>query len=702
MIEQDFSGIQVDKLLVAGLRGFCAGVVRAIDVVEKALEVVDGPVYVRKEIIHNRYVVDELREKGARFVEEVDEVPDDAALIFSAHGIAPAIRDMAQRKKLRTIDATCPLVTKVHLEAIHYARQGYTIILVGHHDHDETVGTLGEAPAAIRLVETKEDAETVTVPDPDRVAYLTQTTLSIDDTREILAILKQRFPNLRAPSKQDICYATQNRQDAVKAMAPHVDMLLVLGAPNSSNSLRMCEVARANGVASHLIERAQDIRPEWLRGVKVLGLTASASAPEILVQEVVAFSPRAPRCPVGGRIRNGQGGRLLSAAPGAQGAPSRQGFVVTGNLDTVFGVPYESAGRARRDRQRNTRADPAAPEGRAGAAPRTAARPVRGRSRDPRRHRRGGGWGAVSANLARIGGWFFALCGLYAAAQIAFALGWWVLTGPRPRPVSFGALFAAYLGGDSINYFTSVGGEPVKADLLKTKLGFSRRSRHGGGSPACGRARPVDLPDGRRRRRPVALRSSPGGPRGRHREPARARARRLRDDVGPAPRSLPPDDRVARRFRFLARRIGRLEEAAGRLDERIGEFYSEKMGHFGAAVAWCFLGWCGGLVETWIVLRLLSPAHDFSTAVAIESLAMVLNNILLFIPGRVGSAEGVRIGVYALVGLTTAQGAAYALVRRGRELVWLVPGFIVLLKRHVLGIGHWHVTETKLSEGTVR
>jgi len=286
----NFSGIKVEKLLVAGLRGFCAGVVRAIDVVEQALEVCDGPVFVRKEIIHNRYVVDELRDKGARFVEEADEVPDNAWLIFSAHGISPDVRRLASSKGLKTIDATCPLVTKVHLEAIHYARQGYTIILVGHHDHDETVGTLGEAPESIRLVETREDAERIEVPDADRVAYLTQTTLSIDDTREILAILKRRFPNLKAPSKQDICYATQNRQDAVKAMVPHVDLLLVLGAPNSSNSLRMCEVARVNGVASHLIERARDIRPEWLSGVRVLGLTASASAPEILVQEVVAFS----------------------------------------------------------------------------------------------------------------------------------------------------------------------------------------------------------------------------------------------------------------------------------------------------------------------------------------------------------------------------------------------------------------------------
>jgi 4-hydroxy-3-methylbut-2-enyl diphosphate reductase len=200
------------------------------------------------------------------------------------------VRDLARTKNLRTSTRRARSSTKVHLEAIHYARQGYTIILVGHHDHDETVGTLGEAPDAIRLVETKEDARRSPVPGPDRVAYLTQTTLSIDDTREILAILKRRFPNLKAPSKQDICYATQNRQDAVKAMAPHVDLLLVLGAPNSSNSLRMCEVARANGVASHLIERAKDIRPEWLQGVRVLGLTASASAPEILVQEVVALA----------------------------------------------------------------------------------------------------------------------------------------------------------------------------------------------------------------------------------------------------------------------------------------------------------------------------------------------------------------------------------------------------------------------------
>jgi 4-hydroxy-3-methylbut-2-en-1-yl diphosphate reductase len=284
------SEVRIEKLLVAGLRGFCAGVVRAIDVVEKALEVCDGPVYVRKEIIHNRYVVDELRSKGAHFVEEVHDVPDGAWLVYSAHGVPPEVRENARRKRLRTIDATCPLVTKVHLEAIQYARQKYTIILIGHEDHEETIGTLGEAPDSIRLVGTKDEAETVEVPNPDRVAYLTQTTLSLDDTREIVEILKRRFPRLARPAKDDICYATQNRQDAVKAMAPYVDLLLVLGAPNSSNSLRLCEVARDQGVASHLIERAEDIQPEWLTGVGVLGLTASASAPEILVREVVRYA----------------------------------------------------------------------------------------------------------------------------------------------------------------------------------------------------------------------------------------------------------------------------------------------------------------------------------------------------------------------------------------------------------------------------
>ena len=280
----------VEKLLVAGLRGFCAGVVRAIDVVEHALQLCDGKLYVRKEIIHNRYVVDELRRKGAVFVEEVDEVPDGAWLIFSAHGIAPEVREAARAKKLRTIDATCPLVTKVHLEVIAYARKGYTILYIGHEDHDETIGTLGEAPQSVRFIGSKQDAERVDVDDPDKVVYVTQTTLSVDDTRDIVDVLRRRFPKLAMPAKEDICYATQNRQDAVKAMAPHVDMLLVLGAPNSSNSLRLCEVASARNLPAHLIETADDIRDEWLAGVKTLGLTASASAPEILVKQVVDYA----------------------------------------------------------------------------------------------------------------------------------------------------------------------------------------------------------------------------------------------------------------------------------------------------------------------------------------------------------------------------------------------------------------------------
>jgi 4-hydroxy-3-methylbut-2-enyl diphosphate reductase len=278
---------RIEKLVVAGLRGFCAGVVRAIDVVEKALDVCDGPVYVRKEIIHNRYVVEDLRRKGAKFVEEVEDAPDGSWLIYSAHGVSPEVRENARRRGLRTIDATCPLVTKVHLEALHYAKKGYTILLIGHEDHDETVGTLGEAPDAIRIVGSREEALSVDVPDADRVAYLTQTTLSLDDTREIVGALRERFPKMASPAKGDICYATQNRQDAVKEMVPGVDLLLVLGAPNSSNSIRLCEVSERAGVRAHLIERADQIQLDWMKGVRVLGLTASASAPEILVWEVV-------------------------------------------------------------------------------------------------------------------------------------------------------------------------------------------------------------------------------------------------------------------------------------------------------------------------------------------------------------------------------------------------------------------------------
>ncbi|MHB2025162.1 MAG: 4-hydroxy-3-methylbut-2-enyl diphosphate reductase [Elusimicrobiota bacterium] len=281
--------IKIDTLVLAKLRGFCAGVVRAIDVVEKALEICGKPVYVRHEIIHNRYVVDELRAKGAVFVEDLKDVPAGSWLIFSAHGVSPQVEEEAKARKLKVIDATCPLVTKVHLEAVALAKRGYTIILIGHEDHVETIGTMGEAPEHIRVVGTVDEAAKVAVPDPEKVAYLTQTTLSLDDTKQIIEALKKRFHNLKQPAKDDICYATQNRQNAVKAMVPHVDLLLVLGAPNSSNSLRLCEVARGQGVRSYLIERATDIKEDWLSGVKTLGLTASASAPEILVQETVKY-----------------------------------------------------------------------------------------------------------------------------------------------------------------------------------------------------------------------------------------------------------------------------------------------------------------------------------------------------------------------------------------------------------------------------
>jgi 4-hydroxy-3-methylbut-2-enyl diphosphate reductase len=290
MTPQTQSKIKIDTLILAKVRGFCAGVVRAIDVVEKALELCGKPVYVRHEIIHNRYVVDELRKKGAVFVEDLSEVPEGSWLIFSAHGVGPAVVQEARDRKLKQIDATCPLVTKVHLEAISLAKRDYTIILIGHRDHVETIGTLGEAPEHMIVVGNVAEAETVKVPNPEKIAYLTQTTLSLDDTREIVAVLKRRFPQLMPPKKDDICYATQNRQNAVKAMVPQADLLLVLGAPNSSNSNRLCEVARSKGIPSHLIERAADIKDEWLEGVKTLGLTSGASAPEVLVQEVVALA----------------------------------------------------------------------------------------------------------------------------------------------------------------------------------------------------------------------------------------------------------------------------------------------------------------------------------------------------------------------------------------------------------------------------
>ena len=277
------------EIVLAGPRGFCAGVERAIEVVERALDVVGGPIYVRREIVHNRHVVEALRDKGAIFVEELDEVPPDATVIFSAHGISPAVREDARARGLRVIDATCPLVTKVHVEAQRYAREAYTIVLVGHADHDEVIGTTGEAPGRIVVIDSVEEAERLAVENPEKVAYLTQTTLSVDDTRAIIEVLRRRFPKIVGPSRDDICYATQNRQAAVKQLAADVDLVLVLGAANSSNANRLREVAEALGTPAHLINDVRDIRAEWLAGVTRVGVTAGASTPEFLVREVVAY-----------------------------------------------------------------------------------------------------------------------------------------------------------------------------------------------------------------------------------------------------------------------------------------------------------------------------------------------------------------------------------------------------------------------------
>jgi len=276
-------------ILLASPRGFCAGVERAVEIAELALEVYGPPVYVRHEIVHNRRVVEDLRAKGAVFVEELDEIPaGDALVIYSAHGVAPAVRDAARARGLRTLDATCPLVTKVHVEALRCARDGYEILLVGHRGHVEVEGTLGHARDAMHLVESREQAEQVQVRNPERLAVLTQTTLSVDDTREILAVLARRFPALRLPKKDDICYATQNRQNAVKALAQRADRVLVVGAPSSSNSNRLVEVARACGARAELVESATDVPREWVAGARALGVTAGASTPQVVVDEVIA------------------------------------------------------------------------------------------------------------------------------------------------------------------------------------------------------------------------------------------------------------------------------------------------------------------------------------------------------------------------------------------------------------------------------
>ncbi|MFN3476211.1 MAG: 4-hydroxy-3-methylbut-2-enyl diphosphate reductase [Candidatus Methylomirabilales bacterium] len=277
------------KLVLAEPRGFCAGVDRAIDVVEIALKLYEGPIYVRKEIVHNYHVVEAFKAKGVIFVDELDEAPDGALVIFSAHGISPEVRTRAAARGLKTIDATCPLVTKVHQEAIRFVKEGRSIILVGHEGHDEVVGTMGEAPDHIQLVGSVEEAETVQVPDPDRVAVITQTTLSVDDTKEIIEVLKRRFPKLITPSKDDICYATQNRQTAVKQIAKEADLILVLGSENSSNSNRLKEVSESVGIRAYLIDDVSEIDPTWLEGAQCVGITAGASAPEYLVQEVVEY-----------------------------------------------------------------------------------------------------------------------------------------------------------------------------------------------------------------------------------------------------------------------------------------------------------------------------------------------------------------------------------------------------------------------------
>jgi 4-hydroxy-3-methylbut-2-enyl diphosphate reductase len=275
------------RILLASPRGFCAGVDRAIEIVEAALRRFGPPVYVRHEIVHNRHVVEELRKQGAVFVDEPDQVPRGALLIFSAHGVSPAVREAAERQGLRTIDATCPLVTKVHVEARRFAESGHEIVLVGHAGHVEVEGTMGHAPERMRLVEDVADVERLQVDDPERLAVLTQTTLSVDDTRDVLDALRRRFPAVQLPRKDDICYATQNRQNAVKAMLDEADLVLVVGAPESSNSNRLVEIARKAGLRAHLVQTAAEIEPAWLAGVSCVGVTAGASAPEVLVEAVI-------------------------------------------------------------------------------------------------------------------------------------------------------------------------------------------------------------------------------------------------------------------------------------------------------------------------------------------------------------------------------------------------------------------------------
>ena len=276
------------NLVLASPRGFCAGVDRAITIVEKALEMYGAPIYVQHEIVHNKHVVQRLRNDGAVFVENIDEIPEGEHAIFSAHGVSPEVRKRAEKRKLQVLDATCPLVTKVHGEAQRYAQKEHTIILIGHHNHVEVQGTVGEAPEHIIVVGTVEEVSNLKVPNEKKVGYITQTTLSLDDTAEIITALIKRFPEIKGPAKDDICYATQNRQNAVKALSNEVDLVLVVGAQNSSNSLRLLEVAQTTGVKARRIESAAELNPDWLEGVQNIGITAGASAPEDIVQGIVS------------------------------------------------------------------------------------------------------------------------------------------------------------------------------------------------------------------------------------------------------------------------------------------------------------------------------------------------------------------------------------------------------------------------------
>jgi 4-hydroxy-3-methylbut-2-enyl diphosphate reductase len=278
-----------EKLLLAAPRGYCAGVDRAVQTVERALELYGAPVYVRKEIVHNKHVVEELRERGAVFVESETEVPEGATVVFSAHGVAPSVHANAAQRELYTIDATCPLVTKVHVEAKKFAAEGYTIVLVGHAGHEEVEGTMGEAPDNIVLIENEQDVDELEVEDPSKVAYISQTTLSVDETRAVINRLRERFPEIIGPRTDDICYATTNRQAAVKQLARKCDLVLVIGSRNSSNSNRLVEVAREHGADSHLIDNESEVRDEWLEGKQVVGITSGASAPDALVQRLVRF-----------------------------------------------------------------------------------------------------------------------------------------------------------------------------------------------------------------------------------------------------------------------------------------------------------------------------------------------------------------------------------------------------------------------------